>query len=322
VEHLNKLLCGIDLGGTKINTGIANNKGEVLANVIIDTKAEEGQDAVIDRMIKSVYTVLDMANVTKEDLTGIGIGVPGLIDSWEGLVIEAANLPGWRDVPIVDIFTEEFNINIRLENDANAAAIGEYLFGSGRGNEDFIYLTVSTGIGGGAILDGKLYSGSNSNASEIGHSIIDFNGPKCNCGSYGCFETFASGTAIARIAKERVDNNENTIISKLAIDGKIKAEHVFEAARSGDVIAMEIIDREAFYLGIGIVNILAFYNPEKIAIGGGVSSQWDILSERVAKVVEERALKPNAKICKIVKAQLGKDVGLLGACGLVLSNSK
>jgi glucokinase len=318
VGYLDKLLCGIDLGGTKINTGISNRNGELLANIIIDTKAEDGQAVVIDRMIKSVYTVLKMADVSVSDLVGIGIGVPGLIDSWDGLIIEAANLPGWRNVPIVDIFSEEFNLHIRLENDANAAAMGEYLFGSGRGNEDFVYLTISTGIGGGAILDGKLYSGANSNASEIGHSIIDFNGPKCNCGSYGCFETFASGTAMARFAKEKINNNEATLIEKLADGGKIKAEHIFEAGRLGDKVALEIIDKEAFYIGIGIVNILAFYNPEKLAIGGGVSSQWDTLRDRVIRVVEERALKPNARICEIVKAQLGKDVGLLGACGLVL----
>lgn len=320
MKGLSKLLCGIDLGGTKINTGIANNKGEIISNIIIDTLAEEGQEAVIDRMIKSVYTVLERAGLKTEDLAGIGIGVPGLIDSWEGLVIEAANLPGWSNVPIVDIFAKEFDINIRLENDANAAAIGEYLFGSGKGIENFIYLTVSTGIGGGTIIDGKLYSGSNSNASEIGHSVIDFNGPKCNCGNYGCFETFASGTALARFAQNRMDAGEVTLISELAGDGKVKAEHVFEAGEKGDRVALELIDKEAFYIGIGLVNILAFYNPERIAIGGGVSSQWDILKDRVNKVIEERALKPNAKVCGVVKATLGKNVGLLGAAGLVMEH--
>lgn len=318
VNLLSKLLCGIDLGGTKINTGLITPRGEIVANIIIDTIAAEGQDAVIERMIKSVYSVMEMANVTTAGIEGIGIGVPGLIDSWEGLVIEAANLDGWENVPIVDIFTKEFKLPIKLENDANAAAIGEYLFGSGRGSEDFIYVTVSTGIGGGAILDGKLYSGSSSNATEIGHSMIDFNGPKCKCGNSGCFETFASGTAIARFAKERIETGEATIIKELAGDGPIKAEHVFEANLLGDKVAAEIIENEAFYLGIGLANVLAFYNPEKISIGGGVSSQWNILEERVNKVISERALKPNAKICKIVKAQLGKNVGLLGAAGLVL----
>lgn len=318
---MNKLLCGIDLGGTKINTGIANSKGEIISNIIIDTNAIEGQEAVIDRMIKSVYTVLENANLKVEDLAGIGIGVPGLIDSWEGLVIEAANLPGWSNVPIVDIFSREFNIHIKLENDANAAAVGEYLFGSGKGIENFIYLTVSTGIGGGAIIGGRLYSGSNSNASEIGHSVINFNGPKCNCGNFGCFEAFASGTAIARIAKDRIDNGEKTLIGELAEGDRIKAEHVFEAARKSDAIALEIIENEGFYLGVGISNILAFYNPDRIAIGGGVSSQWDILKDRVNKVIEERALKPNAKVCEIVTAKLGKNVGVLGAAGLVIEQN-
>lgn len=315
---MKKLLCGIDLGGTKINTGIVTTKGEIVANIIVDTLAKEGQDAVIERMIESVYRVFEMANINSGDIAGIGIGVPGLIDSWEGVVIEAANLDGWDNVPIVDVFSKEFNVPVKLENDANAAAIGEYLFGSGRGNEDFIYVTVSTGIGGGAILDGKLYSGSNSNATEIGHSMIDFKGPRCNCGNSGCFEAFASGTALARFAKERIEAGEETIIKKLAGHGAVKAEHVFEANELGDKVAAELIEKEAFYLGIGLANVLAFYNPEKISIGGGVSSQWHILEKRVNEVVKERALRPNAKICKIVKAELGKNVGLLGAAGLVL----
>jgi glucokinase len=311
-------VCGIDLGGTKINTGIVNFKGEIISNTIIETKAYEGPDAVIKRMIESVYYVIGKANLQLSDLAGLGIGVPGLIDSWEGTVIEASNLPGWNRVPVVDILNEEFSIPVKLDNDANAAAIGEYLFGAGRGIENFIYLTVSTGIGGGVIIDGKLYSGSNSNAAEVGHTTIDFNGPKCNCGNYGCFEAFASGTAIARYAKQRIDNGEKTNIADFAENGKIKSEHVFAAARKGDKIAQEIIDNEAFYLGIGIANILACYNPERIAIGGGVSTQWDILSDKVIKVIGERALKPNLEVCRIVKAELGSNVGLLGAAGLVI----
>ena len=316
---MKKYMCGIDLGGTKINTGIIDLNGEVISNIIIDTNAQEGQVAVIDRMIKSVYDVAASAKLEIKELAGIGIGVPGLIDSKEGLVFEAANLPGWKDVPIVELFAKEFEVPIKLENDANAAAYGEYLFGSGKGIDNFIYMTVSTGIGGGAIINGNLYSGANSNASEIGHSIIDFNGPKCNCGNYGCFEAFASGTALARFAKESIDNGRISMISELSDHGKIKAEHVFAAAKAGDELALELIDKEAFYLGIGIVNMLAFYNPERIAVGGGVSSEWDMLSDKVLKVVEERALKPNAKVCTIVKAKLGKNVGLLGAAGIVIS---
>lgn len=316
---MGKLLCGIDLGGTKINTGLVNKKGEVVSNIIVDTLAQEGQERVIARMMDTVRHVMKEAGISCDDLEGIGIGVPGLIDSWEGLVIEAANLPGWENVPIVDLFAREFNIPILLENDANAAAMGEYLFGSGRGNEDFVYVTISTGIGGGAILDGRLYSGSNSNATEIGHSMINFDGPRCKCGNSGCFEAYASGTSLARFATERIEAGEETIIKRLAVDGLVKAEHVFEANELGDVVAEKLIQDEAYYIGIGLANILAFYNPEKISIGGGVSSQWHILEERVKQVVAERALKPNAKICKIVKAELGKNVGLLGAAGIVLN---
>lgn len=315
---MSKIVCGVDLGGTKINTGLVDNNGKILKSIKVPTLAEEGPDAVIKRIEESILDVLTKAGMKVSDLSGIGIGSPGPLDAEKGVVICPPNLPGWVNIPLVKILSEKFDVVIKLNNDANAAALGEYLFGAGRGIDNFIYVTVSTGIGGGAIIGGKLYNGENSNAAEIGHHTIDFRGPKCNCGNYGCFEAYASGTALSKFAKEAVKGGRDSIIKNIAGEGGIKAEHVFEAARMGDALAKELIDNEAFYLGIGIANIMAFYNPKRIAIGGGVSNQWDMLYDKMMKTIYERALKPNAEICEVVRAELGENVGLLGAAALVV----
>lgn len=315
---MRKIVCGVDLGGTKINTGLIDNEGKILKNIRVPTLAEEGPEAVIKRIENSIYGVLDEAGLRVSDISGIGIGSPGPLDAERGVVICPPNLPGWDNIPLVKILSEKFDVLIKLNNDANAAALGEHLFGAGRGIDNFVYVTVSTGIGGGAIIDGKLYNGENSNAAEIGHHTIDFRGPKCNCGNYGCFEAYASGTALSRFAREAIEAGRKSIIENMANKGAVKAEHVFEAAKMDDALAKELIENEAFYLGIGIANIMAFYNPKRIAIGGGVSSQWEMLYDGMMKTIYERALKPNAEICEVVKAELGENVGLLGAAALVL----
>lgn len=314
---MGKIVCGIDLGGTKINTGIVDENGKVLYSVKVPTLAQEGPDAVVKRILKSVNDVLDHSNMSTADIGGIGIGSPGPLDSVKGIIMEPSNLPGWKDVPIVKILKAEFAANIKLNNDANAAAIGEFMFGAGRGLRNFIYMTVSTGIGGGIIINGKLYDGVSSNAGEVGHATINFDGPKCNCGSYGCFETYASGTAVGRFAREALEKGEESIMRDMAPVGEIKAEHVFEAARQRDKLALRLVELEGYYLGIGIANILAFYNPEMIAIGGGVGGQLDMYYDSMYESLKKRALGPSLNDCRIVKAELGADLGLIGAAALV-----
>lgn len=315
---MSKIVVGVDLGGTKINTGIVDESGRILRSIKVPTLANEGPYPVIGRIKKSIYDVLLEAGMSLDGIGGIGMISPGPIDSEKGLVIKPSNLPGWDHIPIVDILKEEFKLTVMLDNDANAAALAEYLFGAGRGTRNFLYITVSTGIGGGLIIDGKLYKGANSNAAEVGHMTIDYRGPKCNCGNIGCFEVFASGTGLARFAKVAVLEGKNTLISDLAGDGEITAQHVFEAAVRKDAVAMELIDNEAFYLGVGISNIIAFANPERIAIGGGISKQWDMFYDRMMNTIRERALKPMIDVCQVVRSELSDDIGLLGAAAIIL----
>lgn len=315
---MGKLVIGVDLGGTKINTGIVDETGKVIKSIKALTLASEGPYPVIDRIKTTIYEVIKSAGVNLQDIAGIGIISPGPIDSTKGLVINPSNLPGWDHIPLVNVLKEEFKLPVTLDNDANAAALGEYLFGSGKNLKNFVYLTVSTGIGGGIIINGELYRGTNSNAGEIGHMTIDFKGPKCNCGNIGCFEVFASGTALARYAKEAIKLGRVTRIISIAGEEEVNAKHVFEAASKGDSVALELVDREAFYLGIGIANIIALANPERIAIGGGVSNQWDMIYPRMINTVKERTLKPMFEVCDIVKSELKDDIGILGAAALML----
>ncbi|MGJ7045903.1 ROK family protein [Thermoanaerobacterium thermosulfurigenes] len=315
---MKKFACGVDLGGTKINTGIMDADGNILCNVKVPTEADKGPQHVINNIKKSIIESLNKLNIDVSQITGIGIGAPGPLNADRGVVECPPNLPGWIDIPLVDILKRDFDTEIKLNNDANAAALAEYLFGAGQGINNIVYMTVSTGIGGGAIIDGKLYNGANSNAAEIGHHTINFDGPRwCNCGNPGCLESYASGTSLVKFAKKHIESGRDTIL-KDKPSGELKAEDIFDAAKSGDKLALELIENEAFYLGIGIVNIMAFYNPELIIIGGGLSSQWDVLYDKMMRTVDERALKPNRQICKVVKAKLGGNVGLIGAASLVL----
>jgi glucokinase len=258
-------------------------------------------------------------NASKEEILGIGIVSPGSVDSKNGKLLEASNLPGFKDTPVSKIMEEEFNIKTFFDNDANAAALGELWFGAGKDCDNFVYITVSTGIGGGIVINRNIYSGNTNNAGEIGHTTVEPNGPKCNCGNRGCLEVMASGTAIARIAKERLKTGEKSILSQYEV---ITSKEVFEAAAAKDRLAEGVIDYCMEYLGIGVANIVNTLDPEKIIIGGGVSKVGAVVFDWVRKVIDERAFKLPAKTIKIVPAGLGADAGVIGAVGIVLSNIK
>lgn len=309
---MKEIYCGVDIGGTKINVGLVTKDGEVLIDEKFETKSELGQDYSINNIKNSIDKLLKEKDFKIEELKGIGIGSPGPLDSKEGIIIEACNLKPWKNVRIVDELREKYkNIPIKLQNDANVATLGEYLYGCGKECDNFVYITVSTGVGGGAVVDHKLQVGSNSNAFEVGHTIINLNGRKCNCGNNGCLEAYASGTAIARIANERAKEEE----TKMSKDGHLIAKDVFDYAKKKDKLALDIVKNQGFYLGIGLFNIIALYNPDIIAIGGGVSNSLDMFYDEVKTTLDKMSLDASKKVCKIVKAKR-KDCGLIGAAAL------
>ena len=315
---MKKYVIGVDLGGTKISTAISTIEGNILANVVLPTKAEEGEAAVLGRIMQSIDEVIIGSSISIAEVEAIGIGSPGPLDAKKGIIITTPNLP-FKDYNLVQPLKEKYNIPVYLDNDANAAAIGEYMFGAGKGKESIVYFTVSTGVGGGAVLDGKVYRGHTSNALEIGHTTVDPNGPRCNCGNLGCLEAMSSGTAIAKKGKEAVSTNVETSLKKY---DTITSYEVFKEAEAGDEVAKDIIDNALTYLGIGVANAIATFDPEMIIIGGGVSKAGDIVFDTVKKVVNKRCFKSMAESCEIVPAGLGSDAGVVGAVALAIIESR
>lgn len=315
-----KYIVGIDLGGTKISGAVSDKSGKVLYAKTIDTLASEGTDNVVNRITWLINHVLGEFNINKEDVFGIGIASPGPLNSDEGIIIETPNLP-FKNFPLKNAVEGAVGIKTFIDNDANAAALGEFLFGAGKGMENLIYITVSTGIGGGIIINKKLYRGKTGNAGEIGHMTVEPHGPRCNCGNYGCLEVMASGTAIARIARERLNNIENlkNEESLLSAFENITPREVFECALKGDKLALEVVDYTSNYLGIGLASLINIFDPEMIIIGGGVSKVGDILFDRLRKVALERSFEIMSSTVKIVPASLGTDAGLIGALAIISS---
>ena len=311
---MSKPIVGIDLGGTKIGTGVVGPDGAVLSSDYRPTAAGEGPDAVIARMVSGVGRALEAAGMTAHDVAGIGIGAPGPLDIPRGLLTEPPNLPGWHDVPLRQIIAERTGLATYLENDANAAAIGEYLYGGGRGTRNMVYVTVSTGIGGGLILDGQIYHGTSGGAGEIGHMTILARGPHCGCGNRGCLEALASGTALAREGQERVDRGVPTRIAELA-QGAVSARHVVQAMREGDPYAADIVREAMGYLGIGMANVVNLFNPERIVIGGGLTALGQDLLAPVRRAIPLHAFSSAAAQVTVCLAALGASVGIVGAGG-------
>jgi len=308
-------ILAIDLGGSKIITAIISHKGEMIAREYCSTPADEGPESVINRILSAVDHLLSLRNISLSQLNSISIAAAGVIDMEKGIITASPSLPGWYDIPLRGIVEEKYKVKTFLINDANAAILGEHRFGAGKGANNLIYITVSTGIGGGIIIDGRLYFGSSGGAGEIGHTTVDVNGPRCNCGNIGCLEVLASGTAVAREAIRRTSHGEKSSLTEM-VEGKtgnITAEKVSLAAQDGDPLALEVISKAASYLGAGMVNLVNIFNPEIIIIGGGMAKIGDLLLDPIRQVVKERAFRLPAQAVRIVPAQLGDDAGVFGA---------
>lgn len=309
---------GIDLGGTKISGILTDADGVEKAKKIVPTDAHEGEVAVLNRIIDLIDSLIKSAEVTADQVAGIGIGSPGAMDIEKGILIQTANLP-FTDFNLVAPIKEKFGIPTYLDNDANVAALAEYTFGAGQGSQNMIFITVSTGIGGGAVLNGKFYRGSTCNGLEVGHISVEKDGLPCKCGNIGCTELYASGTAIAKAGQDAVATGKET---SLRACEKITAYEVFEAAKAGDKVANEVLDVALDYLGVCVANTAAIFDPDVIVIGGGVAQAGDIVFDHVRKVVTSRCLKPVAKHTKILPAELGSDAGVIGAVALAIMESK
>jgi glucokinase len=308
------VIAGIDIGGTKIALALGTKGGEIISRRRFPTRTEIGPTHILERVFQEIEGML---LETRAELCGAGIACAGPLDLERGLVLSPPNLPGWDNFPLAELVRESLRVPVWLDNDANAAAFGEYERGAGRGLRDMVYLTISTGIGGGVIVGGRLVRGVAGAAGEVGHLTVLPSGPECGCGARGCLEALCSGTAIARRARERIEQGARSLISSMVQDAReVTAETVAVAAQRGDTLAREIWDETIFYLSIGVGNIISVLAPEAIIIGGGVSSSGEQLLGPLRRMVAERMrMLPSEKI-RIVRAALGEESGLYGALAL------
>ncbi|WP_025690795.1 ROK family glucokinase [Paenibacillus zanthoxyli] len=307
---------GVDLGGTAIKVGICNSEGHLLHTYEGPTGTEIGVDTVIDNIEKYVRQIVADSPYEWDQLAGVGAGVAGFTNIREGIIILAPNI-GFRDVPIRAILESRLNKPVKIDNDANVAALGEAWSGAGRGVDNCVCYTLGTGVGGGIIINGKVYQGFSGLAGELGHICVvpDLEAIQCGCGKMGCLETVSSATGIIRMANDAVARGDRTTLSAVE---KIAAKEVFDAAKAGDEVALRIVNRAAFYLGKSMAAVAAVLNPEVFIIGGGVSKAGEILFEEIRRVYAQVTPEPLQKDVKIIPAQLGNDAGIVGAAGLLL----
>lgn len=308
-----KYVVGVDLGGTKIYTALVDLEGNIIKEKTVETLAHEGEQAVMGRIVDTINYVID--GTDKDLVKSIGIGSPGPLDVKNGIIIENSNLP-FKNFAIVKTIKETYDLPTYLDNDANVATLGEFMFGAGKGTENMVFITASTGIGGGAVLNGKLFRGSTGNALEVGHMTVATEGPRCGCGNLGCAEALGSGTAIGKRAKEAVLSN---VVTSLKNYENVTAKEVFKEAANGDRVAKNILNTSLTYLGIAVANTITNFDPEKVVVGGGVVNGGDIVIDTIRNVVEERCMAAFVENCTIEKAVLGGKAGVLGAAALAIT---
>jgi glucokinase len=305
----------IDLGGTKLRTAIISPEGKIIYRSQTKTEAIKGPEHVIKKIMTSIKVAIEKSS-SETRINSIALAIAGALDVNKGLITTSPNLPGWKNVALAGIIEQKFNFKTCLLNDASAAAFGEYFVGAGKGTKNLIFLTISTGIGGGIVINGKLYEGTDGAAGELGHMIIKEGGPKCHCGQNGCLEAMASGYAVVRETNARLEKGEKSSLQQIFRSGKgtISAKDVADAAKTGDRLSCDVIENTiAYNLGIGLANIINIFNPEIIVIGGGLSKMGNMLLRPAARVAKQTALRLPASSTNIVKAKLGDSAGIVGA---------
>jgi len=312
-------IVGVDLGGTNIVVGAMPLDGSRTHGVrSLPTHADLGADRVVERIGQMIDDVIAATaaetGATRRQFIGVGIGSPGPLDRERGIVIVTPNL-GWRDFPVRDRVSKRVGLPATLDNDANCATVGEWWRGAAIGARNVVGMTIGTGIGGGLILEGKLYHGASDVAGEVGHTTIDPTGRRCKCGNYGCLEAYASGPAIAERAREALAGGEASLLREMIGDdlARITARTVYDAATRGDPLAVEVVRETARFLGTGVANLLNIFNPDVVVLAGGVAAAGDALFEPLRAEVRRRAFRPAVDACRIVGGTLEGTAGVVGA---------
>ena len=317
---MKKYSIGIDIGGTNITVALVTGNGKILRKIRFPTKAEEGKTKTIKCILKALGAI--MKGLRSNSIEGIGIGAAGDIDQDRGVVRFSPNLL-WKDVPIVRLIREKFNLKVVLDNDANAAAWATYILETGRKVKSLLCITLGTGVGGGIILNGRIYHGASGSAGEIGHMTLNPQGQRCRCGNYGCLETYIGSAYIVKKAIREIRKGEKSLIKKIA-GGNLKSvtpETIQAAALKGDKLARRIWKEAGEYLGIALSGVINLLNPEVIVFGGGVARAGELIFKPMKAEIRKRTFKTPFEKVKFTCTRFGEDLGVIGAALLILQGN-
>jgi len=309
---------GVDIGGTNIRAGVVDGAGHIQGEARRPALADAGLRAAVARAVDATAEAIENAGYTTKDISAIGLGVAGALRSKEGICVFSPNFADSRGVPILPPMRDAFGLPAVMLNDVAVQTLGEHQFGAGRGYSQMVMITIGTGIGGGAIIDGELRIGATEGFAEVGHMTILPDGPFCGCGNRGCWEALAGRDAIVRRAVGKIQQGAKTVIADM-VDfrlGSVTPALIAHAAEQGDEVAVEVLEETGYYLGIGIANLIQLYNPEVLVVGGGIAQAGRWLFEPILRTVRARAHMVPAATCRIVLSQLGDDAGVIGAAAL------
>lgn len=309
-----KLYLGVDIGGTYVKTAAISVTGQVRARGVLDTNAGEGPRKAF-RRIRSALPALTNAS---DDFVAAGVGCAGLIDPVKGRLYSSPNLPTWENTPLKRIAESAFGVYTNIDNDATSAAYGEYRCGTSKGQENMVFITLGTGVGGGIICDGRPLRGVANYAGEVGHMTISEDGPKCRCGNRGCLEAYVGTYGLVRTTRELLKQKSGRVLRRYLVDEKRKLtpQVIMEAARLGDAVATKVVKNAGEHLGVGIASLINIFNPGVVVIGGGVSGAFDLLQPHIKRTVGKRAYAESARMTRLVRSSLGNDATVVGAAML------
>ncbi len=306
------LVGAIDMGATHLSIALADFAARIVQEAEFPFDIKDGPEACLARADQSLNKMLTSHGLKISDLTAVGVGVPGPVIKEEGMVVSPPIMPGWDHYPILSTLREMWGCDVTLNNDAELGALGEWAYGAGRGEKNVAYIKVGSGIGAGLILNNQIYGGTTGAAGEIGHLTVEENGPLCNCGNHGCLEAFAGGHAIAKQGQMLVKSGKRTLLSQIPLE-KIDAHEIAEAARRGDILAQDILQRAGIFIGIAIAGLINLFNPSIVILGGGVAQVGDVLTNPIRAAVYERAMRASEQSVRITTGMLGRRALLIGA---------
>ncbi|UCH33033.1 MAG: ROK family protein [Armatimonadota bacterium] len=313
-------VAGVDIGGTNVRAGILDKQAHILCDARRPALADQGMPKTLEQVVEALREAMAEHGITAQDLCGIGMGVPGLHDSPQGICHFSPNFADCRDVAVTEPVQAALGVATFMLNDVKTATLGEYRFGAGKGARHMVMITLGTGIGGGVVSDGELRLGSTEGFAEVGHMVIEVNGPKCGCGNHGCWEALAGRDAIIDRAIVKLQTGRESLLGeRIEYDiSRVTPALIVECASEGDGLCVEVMAETGHYVGVGLTNLITLYNPEVLVVGGGIAQAGEVLLAPARRVVAARAMMVPASSARIVPAELGDDAGIVGASVLVM----